>query len=193
MLLWSTRTEVETGWRAAGLAGEVPDDALLVSLVNRGANKLDPFQIVESTFRATRANDGTTDVTRCGSVIDNRTPEGEIAYIAGPNPETGTAYGENRGILTVNAPGRASHLRLGGLPLVVSGGDGASVVVGAEVRVARGERRTVEATFTLPSGTDSLRLLPSARLPPGSGVGRGPRRSRRTGPDARLVTCAMRR
>lgn len=164
VMLWAADPAVERGWQATGVAGELPADALLVAVVNRGANKLDRFLAVESTFSTRADGDDTTVEVRI--VLDNRTPAGEIPYVAGPNPETGTAEGEYRGIVAVSVPGRAGRVGLGDGPLVVAGADGPTRVVGREVRVARGERQELVARFTVAGRHGRVRLIPSARVLP---------------------------
>lgn len=164
VLLWAADPEAQAGWAAAGVGGEVRADGLLVGLINRGANKLDPFLAVESTFSTSTVAGATRVALRV--VVENRTPAGEIAYIAGPNPQTSTGYGEYRGILAVTAPGAARALQIGDLPLVAAGPDGPSRVAAAEIRIAAGDRQVVEVSFSLPGTKGALQLLPSARLLP---------------------------
>lgn len=164
VLLWASDPAIQAGWVASGIAGDVPPDALLVALLNRGANKLDPFLSVTSTFSTERVGTATRIGVRVQ--IENRTPDGEIAYIAGPNPVTGTAYGDYVGILALTVPAAATDVRLGDLPLVAGGRDGDAKTAGASVRIARGATVVVDGTFTMPGRTGSVRLLPSARLLP---------------------------
>jgi hypothetical protein len=168
VLAWARDPRVQAGWAAAGTSGEVPADGLLVGLINRGANKLDRFFLVESrmTTAPAKAN-GDTEVALTFT-LDNRTPEGEGPYIAGPVPEAGTAAGEYRGILSVTLPAGASSPRLdeAGLGFVVAGPDGAGSVVGVEQRVPMGEQRSFVLRFDMPGRTGQFHLLPSARIPP---------------------------
>jgi hypothetical protein len=166
VLLWARAAPVQAGWAAVGLAGEVPADALLVGVINRGANKLDPFLAVQATFATGPADGGSTEVA-VRVEIENRTPEGENPYVAGPNPETGTSYGDYRGILALTLPGAATSVRFDeDRPLVVAGPDGEAKVAGVELRLPAGGRDTFTLRFVLPGRSGSVRLLPSARLLP---------------------------
>jgi hypothetical protein len=168
ILAWARDPKVQAGWAAAGTSGEVPADGLLVGLINRGANKLDRFLVVESrmTTAPAKAN-GDTEVA-LAFTLDNRTPDGEIPYIAGPVKETGTAAGEYRGILSVTLPAGATAPRLDqeGTGFVVAGTDGSGTVVAVEQRVPKGEKRAITLRFEMPGRTGEFRLLPSARIPP---------------------------
>jgi hypothetical protein len=74
--------------------------------------------------------------------------------------------GDYVGIVTVNLPGVASRGRFDGVSqLVVAGADGPTRVIGAQVRLARGEQRTLVARFDLPSAHGSLRIETAARSP----------------------------
>lgn len=160
LLAWSGDTTVNDGWRAAGATGEVTRDDMLLAVINRGANKLDPFLGVNA--RVDRHDERLTVRIE----IENRTPDGEIAYIAGPNPDTGTTYGEYKGIVALTVPGFASEIGIDGVdPVAVAGRDGAGNVIGGEVRVLPGASVTVTVRFDAPAGAP-ITVLPSARIPP---------------------------
>lgn len=160
LLAWSRDTATQEVWSDLGVSGDMAGDSLLVALSNRGANKLDPFLGVEASVE----RHGRT--LRVTVAVDNRTQPGEIAYIAGPNPATGTSYGEYKGIVAVTLPGYAGDIAIEGVsPVAVAGADGPTNVVGGEIRVPGGGSARVVVEFTAPPGT-ALSVLPSARIPP---------------------------
>jgi hypothetical protein len=166
LLVWARDPKVQAGWAGAGVSGEVPADGLLVGLINRGANKLDRFTIVESRMTTRPAAQGTE--VALALTIDNRTPDGENVYIAGPSKEAGTAAGEYRGLLAVTLPAGATDPRIDeeGIGFVVAGNDGKGSVVAVEQRVPKGEERRFTLRFDMPGAIRHFRLLPSARIPP---------------------------
>jgi hypothetical protein len=164
LLAW-TRDDVEqAGWTAAGMDGTLQPDSLLVSILNRGGNKLDWFLDVRSDLHVERAPDGwdvSVDLT-----LTNRAPAGDPAYIQGPYPGLGLDAGTYRGILAVNVPGTAHDSRFEGVDdLAVAGPDGPTRVVGFQLELRRNETRTVVLRFRLPVGADHLVVEPSARVP----------------------------
>lgn len=171
LMAWSATPSQQAGWAAAGAAGDVPTDALLLGIVNRGANKLDPFLGVEATLTVDDERDTATVVV---DLHNRAAASGEPAYVAGPNPSTGTAAGEYKGIVTLTVPGFASRITIDGVsPTAVAGRDGATNVVGGEVRVPSGGRAKVTVRFALPAGARSMTVQPSARVPPATWTFRG--------------------
>lgn len=166
LMVWSGLSSQQRGWEAAGAAGTVPGrfpgPPLLLGIVNRGANKLDPFLGVESTLTVDEGGYAAVVVD-----LHNRAPaSGEPAYIAGPNPLTGTAAGEYKGVVVLTVPGSASEIRADGVsPLAVAGRDGETNVIGGEVRLAAGGRAKVTFRFRLPRDVRELTVHPSARIP----------------------------
>ncbi|MGH9048251.1 MAG: DUF4012 domain-containing protein [Acidimicrobiia bacterium] len=164
VLAWSSEPVEQEAWEAAGTAGELTDDSLLVSLMNTAANKLDQFLTVEATIDTSTGGRGTEVTVRLH--LANDAPVGEPAYVLGPFPGTGLAEGDYRGILAVDVPGAAADLRIeGGQGQVAAGPDGPARVIATTVELSRGERREVTVTFRLPDGVDGLRVEPSAREP----------------------------
>lgn len=164
ILAWSDRAVEQTGWEAAGIDGALGADSLMVSVLNRGANKLDPFLDVDAELDLRTGDEGTDATVRL--TLTNRTPEGEPPYVAGPHPDTGLAEGAYRGIVAVNVPGAAIDPRIAGVSReVTSGADGPTRVVAGDVELARGDSVDVEVTFRLPPGVDELAVEPSARVP----------------------------
>jgi hypothetical protein len=161
LLAWSADPAKQAGWRAAGASGEVTPDQVLLAIINRGANKLDRFLAADARLTV-RGRDATIDVT-----MRNTTPEGESAYIAGPNPVTGTAAGEYKGIFSMTLPGFASDIAIDGVsPVAVAGRDGPTNVIGGEVRVPRASEKKVTVRFKVPNMHGQVTVGPSARIAP---------------------------
>lgn len=164
ILAWSNREPEEAGWEAAGIDGTLAPNSLMVSVLNRGANKLDQYLVVDADLDLQPAAGGADATLRVRLV--NETPEGEPRYIAGPHPTTGLAEGAYRGILAVNVPGAASGLTLEGMePVIVQGADGPTRVVAADFEIARGAVAEAVVRFELPPGIPSIEVEPSARVP----------------------------
>lgn len=164
VLAWSTDPVEQDGWEAAGMTGSLTSDSLLVSVLNRGGNKLDWFLHTDASLSVQPGSNGwevTVKIT-----LSNETPAGEPSYIAGPHPGLALDPGEYRGILTVNVPADARGSKFDGVDeLAVAGADGPTRVVGFQLDLPRGEQRTVYLHFVLPSVDDHLVVQPSARVP----------------------------
>lgn len=164
VLAWSARPSEQAGWEAAGVAGQLRDDSLLVSVLNRGGNKLDQHLRVEADLDVQRSPAGSEASLRL--VLHNAVPEGEPPYVTGPLPGTDFRPGEYIGIVTVNLPARALNGRIEGVEhLALVGADGPTRVVGTQVRIQPGERRELTVRFRLPSYLEAVRVEPSARVP----------------------------
>jgi hypothetical protein len=161
---WSSRPDEQRGWVSAGIDGDMRPESVLVSALNRGGNKLDQYLDVHADLQLHRTGARTEGVLSVS--LANRAPVGDSPYIDGPNPALAVDEGDYVGIVTVNLPGVASRGRFDGVSqLVVAGADGPTRVIGAQVRLARGEQRTLVARFDLPSADGSLRIETAARSP----------------------------
>jgi hypothetical protein len=163
VLAWSRHDTERRAWTAARLDGRMSDRSLAVSLVNRGGNKLDPFLGVSVDVDLREAPDGvavTLEIT-----LENRTPDGEVRYVAGPHPTSGLVAGEYGGVLTVHVPRVAVDLEIYGGTPALAGNDGGSTMAGAWVRLPRGEALRLSARFTVPCDVLPLVVEPSARVP----------------------------
>jgi hypothetical protein len=163
LMAWSRRPEEQAGWEAAAVAGHLGPDSLLVAVMNRGGNKLDPY------LRVTAALSFRPDGRRTEGVLTvrvrNTVGAGEPPTVAGPTPENPAGYGIYTGILAVTLPGSATGARIDGVDsLAVAGADGPTRVVGTQVVLRPGEELVRVVRFGLPRhGT--LRPVPSARVP----------------------------
>ncbi|HVV36722.1 MAG TPA: DUF4012 domain-containing protein [Acidimicrobiales bacterium] len=165
VLAWAADNKVERGWDALGVSGTLPDQSVAFALQNRGGNKLDYFQSIAATARATISRAG-SDVTM-EFAIRNAAPTNEPAYIVGPQPGSIVDQpGVYVGIASVNLPKAATHVRFsGGDYALVNGPDGNTQVVSQWVRIDPGKTRRLRLSFRLPPGTRSLFVAPSARQP----------------------------
>lgn len=164
LMMWSSVPVQQDAWVALGVDGIPPANSLLLSVLNRGGNKLDPYLDLQAAL-AIRENAG-------GHRIDvrvtatNRAPEDLPGYVAGPHPFAGLNEGDYRGIVALTMPSGAGDVEISGGSPAVLGQDGPTRVAGTEIRVRRGESVTVEFGFELPAGWSELSMLPSARVPP---------------------------
>lgn len=166
ILAWSSLEVDQQAWVAGRVDGALSADSMLVSLVNRGGNKLDWFMDVEAELNVVSTltgSEGTVTVR-----VANRTPEGQSSYIAGPYPGSGAlAAGDYAGVVTMHLPGDALNGRVDGVAnLVVGGPDGLTRVIGAQANIARGDTAEYVFRFDLPRNRASVRLEPSARARP---------------------------
>jgi hypothetical protein len=164
VLAWSNKPVQERAWQAAGIDGQLNPDSLLVSVLNRGGNKVDQYLNVDATFDTTPSSAG-TDV-RLQLKLSNSAPVNDPPYVIGPFPGSGLRPGDYLGILAVTVPGSAGSVRIdNGAPLVAAGADGPTRVVATYVALQRGQSRTLTVQFTLPTGVREVAVEPSARVP----------------------------
>jgi hypothetical protein len=164
LLLWSMRPEEQDGWKALGVDGGLQDNSVLVSVINRGGNKLDQYLKASAELDVRPTPSGADVAIRVR--LENVVPRGEVFYIAGPHPGSGLSEGAYLGLVTLNLPAAATDAGFEGVDaLAVAGGDGNSRVIGFQLSLGRGDQRTVVARFRLPPSVDTLRIEPSARVP----------------------------
>ncbi|MEO6468907.1 MAG: DUF4012 domain-containing protein [Acidimicrobiia bacterium] len=165
LLFWSGIPEQQRAWRAAGVAGILPHDGFMVSLENRGGNKLDQFLGVGATV-SHRAVAAGSEVTAQITVTNLAPSVGVSRYVQGPYPFSDLVAGEYQGILAINMPAVARNATLDGVTkIVAAGADGSTRVVGGNMRVLRGETKQYTLRFTVPKGYERLQVIPSARYP----------------------------
>jgi hypothetical protein len=172
LLIWSASPSAEEAWEAGGVAGQLSANSAMVSVINRGGNKLDQYLSVGADLQITGGSGSLT------GDLHNGTPAGQSQFIAGPYPGLGTVYGEYVGILAVNLPPEASHLQVrGGGTLDALGAEGPAWLLATPVDVKAGGSQQIVVTFRLPAGPGSMTIVPSARLSPVSWHYRGTVRS----------------
>ena len=164
VMVWSADAAVERQWVAAGAAGVVQGDTMLVSLLNRGGNKLDWFVDMRNAVEIRRRGPK-TDVS-VKVTLTNHTPSGEPPYIAGPGEGTEGPPGRYIGLLAANVPGNAGRVGIDSLSeYAVAGRDGSTLVVAAPVTVEAGETKEFMIHFELAGAHRSIDVLSSARVP----------------------------
>jgi hypothetical protein len=162
LMAWSSVPEQQAAFEAAGIDGSVPDDGLLVSVVNRSGNKLDWFLDVATTVDVESTADADT-VTLTVTLHNAVDPALEPRYVAGPYAD-GLAAGQYLGVVTATLPGTASDVTVDGGPVVVAGRDGPSLLYGARVLVDPGGDATVVFRFAVgPGEMAGVALEPSGR------------------------------
>lgn len=164
VLAWSGRPEEQRLWVEAGIDGQLAESSLLLSVLNRGANKLDRFLHVDADLRL-RPGAGETAV-ELRVTLRNTTPEGESPYIAGPYPGSPVGAGDYFGLLSVNLPGYAGDITSDSeAPPAAAGDDGPTRVLAVPVRVDRGQTTTVTFRFRIAAERAFFVVEPSARVP----------------------------
>ncbi|MBJ7382601.1 MAG: DUF4012 domain-containing protein, partial [Acidimicrobiia bacterium] len=169
VLAWAGNAEQERAWIASGIDGRVPSDALSISVINVGANKLDVYLDTKAKVRSVSVlAEGTSRKKRVKVAISisNNTPTGLGRYAAGPFPGKPYAEGEYAGILALNVPRNASRIRLSGVDAPVARGpEGAATVIAGSFRVMRGSSRDFVLSFEVPDASSKISVRSSARVP----------------------------
>ncbi len=164
LLAWSPEPTISQGWEAMDLDGALDGDELLVAILNRGGNKLDPYLQVDADLRVEPGPEQTA-VSVDVRLTNTASPD-EPPYILGPSPPLEVAPGTYVGLVAASLPGAAGGGRFEGYDaLAVAGPDGPSRVVAVPVEVPLGEERVLTLRFELPSGPGSMDVLSSARTP----------------------------
>ncbi|MGH9125966.1 MAG: DUF4012 domain-containing protein [Acidimicrobiales bacterium] len=164
ILAWSANGADEAGWKALGIDGVLHPNSLLLSVLNRGGNKLDDFLKVSSAVSFQRSGRDTEVTLRL--TLDNQVPPGQPFDVIGPDIHSGVGAGVYLGIVTVNMPAAATDGHFDGVDhLAVAGHDGATEVMGFQLQVAPGMNEVVVAHFLLPGAQGTLDVEPSARVP----------------------------
>ncbi|MCB0953662.1 MAG: DUF4012 domain-containing protein, partial [Microthrixaceae bacterium] len=164
LLMWSPHPAQQDAWESLDTDGQVPADGLMLSVLNRGGNKLDPY--LDVTAAMTSETDGDLRHVAVDLTIENVAPADLPRYVAGPYPGSDLVAGEYKGIVALTMPSSAGDLGLsGGLPVAV-GIDGPNKIGATEIRVRPGETVTARFEFAVPEAQEELLVLPSARLPP---------------------------
>ncbi len=164
LLVWSSDLETQEAWEEVGAAGALEPDSVAVSLLNRGAEKLDPYLDTTATLTTDAGPGGTTDIDLTYRIA-SRAPTTGPAYQIGPNVD-GLAAGGHRAIVAVDLPAGATDVTLEGAKLTLRGGDGPAQVVAGQVDVGPGATVEVSVHARLPASSTSLVIEPSARIPP---------------------------
>jgi Protein of unknown function (DUF4012) len=163
LLAWSARAGDADIWSRADTDGALEASSLMVSVLNRAGNKLDRFLDIDAELLLQPGVDDQR--AKLTITLDNRTPDGENVYVAGPYPGSGVGAGDYSGILAVTLPGFAGAVAVEGFSTFTAAGpDGPTQVVAVPAAVPKGQQQTFTVTFSLPA-RGSLRVEPSARIP----------------------------
>jgi len=163
VLAWSADPGVEADWTAAGVGGTVSGDDLLLGLINQGANKLDPYQVLTARVSIrTTGDDSTVSI----AVTDrNATPTSVTGYAAGAAPRI------YKGALALDFPRYAGFATVGGAAAPeAAGADYGADVLATPITVPDGASRTIRFRFVLLGRSGRLDVQPSARIPPTSWI-----------------------
>ncbi len=165
LLIWSADPEIQAGWEAIDVAGVVTPESLLLSILNRGGDKMDAFLNIEADLSFADNAAGGVDATLRVS-LENATPEGMPHYVTGRSPEyhdVREEIAEYVGILSVSLPGAATSIDVAGADILTQGPDSPSQVVGALFTLLRTENTELVVTFHLPDDVEEIRIEPTAR------------------------------
>lgn len=163
LLIWSSDPALQKTWADVGADGHLDERSVSIGLINRSANKLDSWIETEADLVSVPGGDGDRRVT-ITYVVRNEADGSGPAYVAGPNID-GLEAGDHRALVVVNLPAGSTQVVLEGGRTFLAGGDGPTVVVGAEVTVAAGAQVTVTVTARLPANLSAIVIEPSARIP----------------------------
>ncbi len=166
MLLWGSEPVQQDAWTALGASGQLSQDSVLLSLINRGGNKLDPFVNIRADISAAES-DGNRRLS-VSIEVENSAPDELPSYVSGPFPNSDLTAGEYLGILALTVPGGAGNVEIAGTPAGFIGEDGATRVITTTVVVPRGATARSVIEFDLPDAWDTIVVQPSARIPPTS-------------------------
>ncbi len=164
ILAWSADPTTEADWVTAGASGQLGPDDVLLGTINKGVNKLDPYQQVTARLRL--SPHGKDTEVQISATVHNDTPPGLPPYtVGGATPASPVDY--YTGALALDLPKSAGDVtERGGTGVVAIGADGPSNVLAVGVQVAPGATKTVTWDFLVLGHHGSLRIDPSARVPP---------------------------
>ncbi|MGB6058713.1 MAG: DUF4012 domain-containing protein, partial [Microthrixaceae bacterium] len=163
LMMWSSDPIQQAGWVSLGLSGTLAENDVMLSVINRGGNKLDQFLEVTSELSSK-----TTDSTRhlvTSVTLTNTSPGGLPAYVEGPVAGLGLTAGDYLGYLSLTVPGGAGDPSSTGAEIVGTAIDGPTKVIIIRVVVPRGQTKHIEVAFDLPTSWKTINVLPSARFP----------------------------
>lgn len=164
LLAWSRHADQQAGWEALGAAGDLEQTSVALAVLNRGANKLDPFLDVSVSAQSVVAEAGVE--VELTITLSNRADLDLPEYVIGPSRALELDGGTYVGILTLNVPAVATDFTFEGADsLVVNGRDGPTQARGVWVEIPPGDQLEQEVRFVVPSEQPELRIEPSARVP----------------------------
>lgn len=166
LLMWSSVPVQQDAWIALGVAGTLPPNALMTSVMNNGANKLDPYLGVHSTLSAALRDEHWE--VEVAVDLTNAAEDFLTQFVAGPQPTVGTVFGEYRGTVALTVPAAATDATTTADGFVALGDDGPVRVLASTFSLLRGETTRITFTFRLPEEWDVVEVISSARAPSAS-------------------------
>jgi hypothetical protein len=165
IMVWSGNPASERDWQQAGASGQLGPGDLLLGVSNEGGSKLDPYQDLSAHLTVVPHGRDTL-VTVTGKLTNNSpTGAGLPPYVIGES--AGTPPYEYIGIMSLDIPKYAGSFDVtGGTGLLASGSDGPSTVKAVQIKVLAGTSASVSWTFLLLGHHGTLRVDPSAHVPP---------------------------
>lgn len=163
LLAWSSDRELQRIWQDLHADGALDRHAVMVSVENIAANKLDYLIRPTVDIRLQPAGDGhnlrgRVSVTIGNPVLKETSPQLEGTYTGIP--------GAHRAMVLVHLPWSTYDLRALDEPFTELGIDGPMKVAGMRFDVLRGQSRTVRFDFWIPASEKVVKLLPSGRSAP---------------------------
>lgn len=170
ILGWSADPDIQAAFESMGMAGQLEDRSVAISILNRGGGtgggKLDPFLETRARVRVDDRRAGQRAVS-IEIRITNTVEEGTPTYVEFIDEEV--RFGVYEGILAVNVPGAAGRARIEvdgePVPLYAGGDDGPTKLVAANFELGPERSLTFVVRFDLPADLDTLHVEPSARVP----------------------------
>jgi hypothetical protein len=163
LLLWSDDPQQQAAWEELGVSGVLPPDALMLSVINRGGTKLDPYLETHAELSAT--DEGDHRRVTVTVQLTNTAPDGLPRYVQGPYDGIDADAGEYIGIVSLSVPAAATEPATSAGGFAVVGEDGPTRVIGANVAVPRGTTSEVSISFDLPEDWDTVQVTAAARVP----------------------------
>jgi hypothetical protein len=163
VLVWSADPTTEAQWQAAGVGGSVGPDDLLLSVLNQGANKLDPYLNVSADMDITPGKTNTSVAITV--TVKNNAPAGQPAYVLGDAGHP-SAPGTYQGQLQLDLPPASAGAHVVGFTtLTAAGADGQSYALAAPIDVPAGGSVILTYEFSISAPHATIEVDPSARIP----------------------------
>ncbi|MGB3412660.1 MAG: DUF4012 domain-containing protein [Microthrixaceae bacterium] len=163
LMMWSSDPVQQAGWVSLGLSGTLAENDVMLSVINRGGNKLDQFLEISSELSSKTAD--STRHLEAKVTLTNTSPAGLPRYVEGPVAGLGLAAGDYLGYLSLTVPGGAGDPTATGAEIVGTAIDGPTKIIVIRVLIPRGETKKIELGFDLPTAWKSINVIPSARFP----------------------------
>jgi hypothetical protein len=164
LLAYADDPEVQDLWDDVGAAGALDPGALMVTVQNIAADKLDWYIDPTVTMRAVPQTGTGAWKVRVSVRVPN--PERTVTSAAVESFIDGYDDGIHRALVAIYLPTAAYDIRSLDLPYSESGLDPPLTMVGKRIFIEEGDAKTVAIEFTLPPEHAGVYLLPSGRVRP---------------------------